>query len=164
MKLIKHWKTLPKSKQPDSNSFRTLQEAVDDPLMEAKFKFFEMVAGHFNLFLVGYQTDHPMIPFLSNDLAFLCRNLLSLFIGEAVLNDATSRVKLSKINPLSNVNQMQACDVEIGFGTREVVVEGRSKGLISPTKLLAFKKECRAFLITVCQHIMEISPSKSKFA
>ena len=40
VKLIKHWKTLPKSKQPDNNRFGTLKEAVDGPLMKAKFKFF----------------------------------------------------------------------------------------------------------------------------
>ena len=113
---------------------------------------------------MSYQTDHPMIPFLSDDLAFLYRNLLSLFIRNSVLDDATSLIKLSKIDPLSNVNQKQACDFEIGFGAREVVVEGRSKGLISPAKLLAFKRECRAFLATICQHIMEKSPLKSKFS
>ena len=43
-----------------------------DPLMKVKFKFFEMFARHFNSFLVDYQTDHPMLPFL-NDLAFLYR-------------------------------------------------------------------------------------------
>ena len=80
------------------------------------------------------------------------------------LDDATSLIKLSKIDPLSNVNQKQASDVDIGLGAREVIVEGRSKGLISPTELLAFKKECRAFLATVCQHIMEKIPLKSKFA
>ena len=132
--------------------------------MKAKFKFFEMVARHFNSFLVSYQTDHPMISFLRDDLAFLCQNLLLLFVRKAVLDDATGLIKLSKIDPLSNVNQRQACDVEISCGAREVVVEGRSKGLISPAKLLAFKKKCRAFLATVCQHIMEKSPLKSKFA
>ena len=55
VKLIKHWKTLPKSKQSDNNSFCTLQEAVDDPLMKGKFKFFEMAARHFNSFLVSYK-------------------------------------------------------------------------------------------------------------
>ena len=132
--------------------------------MKAKFKFFEMVARHFNSFLVSYQTDHPMISFLRDDLAFLYQNLLSLFVRKAVLDDATGLIKLSKIDPLSNVNQRQACDVEISCGAREVVVEGRSKGLISPAKLLAFKKKCRALLVTVCQHIMEKSPLKSKFA
>ena len=38
VKLTKHWKTLPKTKQPDNNSFRTLQEAVDDPAVPAIFE------------------------------------------------------------------------------------------------------------------------------
>ena len=164
VKLTKHWKTLPKSKQRDNNSFGTLQEAVDNPLMKAKFKVFEMIARHFNSFLVSYQTDDSMILLLSNGFTLLYRNLLSLFIRKAVLIDPTSLIKLSKINPLSNVNQKRACDVEIGFGAREVVIEGKSKGLVSLTKLLAFKKEFRAFLATVCQHIMEKSPLKSKLA
>ena len=83
--------------------------------MRAKFKFFEIVAKHFNFFLVDFPTDQPMVSFLYNGLAFLYCNLLTLFIRKSVLEDATALIKLSKIDFQSNVNQKQACDVDIGF-------------------------------------------------
>ena len=122
-----------------------------------------MVARHFNSFLM-YQTDHPVVPFLCNDLAFLYRNLLMLFLKKSVLEVATSLIKLSKIDPQSNVNQKQVRDVDIGFGRRSAVVEGRAKSSISDTKLLAFQKECKSFLGITSQHMVEKTPLKSKFA
>ena len=143
VKLIKYWKTLPRSKQPDkeNKSYFTLQEAVENRLMKAKFKFFEMVARNFNSFLVVCQTDHPMVLFLCNDLAFL----LMLFIKKFVLEDATGLIKFSKIDPQSNVIQKQTCDLGIGFGVRSVVVEGSAEASISDIKLLAFQNECKSF-------------------
>ena len=132
--------------------------------MKAKFKFFEMVARHFNSFLVNYQADHPIAPFLCNDLIFLYCNLLTLFIGKSVLEDATSLINLSKIYPQSNVNQKQACDVAIIFGARSLFAEGRAKSSISDTKLVAFQKQCKLFLGITSQHMVKKSPMKSKFA
>ena len=79
VKLVRYWKTLPRRKQPDKGDL-TLQEAVEDSLMKAKFKLFEMVARHFNSFLEYYQTAHLMVPFLCNYLTFLYRNLVTRFI------------------------------------------------------------------------------------
>ena len=95
--------------------------------MKAKFNFFDIVATHVNSFLVDYQTDRPMVPFLCNDLAFLYRNLLMLFIRKSVLEDTTSLIKLSKVDPQSNTNE-------------------------------------KLFLGIACQHMVERSPVKSKFA
>ena len=66
--------------------------------MRAKFKFFEIVAKHFNFFFVDFQTDHPKVWFLCNGLAFLYCNLLTLFIRKSVLEDDTALNKLSKID------------------------------------------------------------------
>ena len=111
--------------------------------MKAKFNFFDIVATHVNSFLVDYQTDRPMVPFLCNDLAFLYCNLLMLFIRKSVLEDTTSLIKLSKVDPQSNTNEKQACDVDIGFGARSAVVEWKEKSSIMDTKLLVFQKECK---------------------
>ena len=87
-----------------------------------------------------------------------------LFIKRSVLEVATSLIKLSKIDPQSNVNQKQARDLDIGFGGRSVVVVGREKSSITDTRLLTFQKECKSFLGITCQHMVEKTPIKSKFA
>ena len=55
-----------------------------------------MVARYLNSFRKGYQTCHPIVPFLITDIAFIYRNLLALFIRKYMLEEATGIV-----NPLT---------------------------------------------------------------
>ena len=41
---------------------------MKDPLIIVKFKLFENIARHLNSFLVQFQTDEHMVPFLSQRL------------------------------------------------------------------------------------------------
>ena len=53
-----------------------LQEAIKDPLLQAKFKFVEFISQKLNLFIRGFQTDQPMVPFLSGTLLVSLMNIL----------------------------------------------------------------------------------------
>ena len=67
--LMQHFSTLCASKPPKNNSsYDTLKEHRHDKLMKLKFKAFKDVAHKMNLFLTVFQTDAPMIPFLSDTL------------------------------------------------------------------------------------------------
>ena len=48
--------------------------------MAAKFKLVEFVAGKLNLFLRGFQTDQPMLPFLAEVLKDILSSIMSMFI------------------------------------------------------------------------------------
>ena len=63
---------------PNSKSFATVKLACSDALMPARLMFFESVACQFELFLVRYQSDNPLVPFLDGDLSLLLRELSSL--------------------------------------------------------------------------------------
>ena len=80
VKFIEYLNKLVKSKQPQGKSFSILQEAIKDPLMAAKFKLVEFVAGKLNLFLRGFQTDQPMVPFLAEVLKDILFSIMSMFI------------------------------------------------------------------------------------
>ena len=59
VKLIKYWLSLSQSKRSrDDKSYDTLVKSHTDMLMTAKFHFFKQVASIF-------QTDKPIVPFLS---------------------------------------------------------------------------------------------------
>ena len=68
--------SLPKNKQPhkDNKSFPHLVSAITDPLMICKFKFFAATAKILNKFLLQFQTDKPMAPFLAHALDEIIRN------------------------------------------------------------------------------------------
>ena len=66
--------------QPKGKSFPTLQQAIKDPLLTAKFKLVEMVANKLNVFLRGFQTDQPMVPFLAEVLKDILSSIMNMFI------------------------------------------------------------------------------------
>ena len=80
VKFIEYLNKLVKSKQPQGKSFSILEEAIKDPLMAAKFKLVEFVAGKLNLFLRGFQTDQPMVQFLAEVLKDILSSIMSMFI------------------------------------------------------------------------------------
>ena len=54
---VKHLMKLPKAKQPakrEGKSFLVLKNAVDDPLIQAKMKFLELLSSKLNEFLGGF--------------------------------------------------------------------------------------------------------------
>ena len=57
-----------KRKRPKNSSYETLVLHYKDPLVIAKFHFFSYVAGIFKSYLVSFQTDSPMVPFMSDEI------------------------------------------------------------------------------------------------
>ena len=61
VKVVEFREKLPISKLPACKSYPPVVEAVQDPLAVAKLEFFSFLQVPF---LVAYQTDNQMIPFL----------------------------------------------------------------------------------------------------
>lgn len=65
---------------PKSKSYETISSACSDPLMPAKIAFFASVAKQITPFLTAFQTDKPMLPFMSTSLYTLLKSLMGGFI------------------------------------------------------------------------------------
>ena len=63
--ILKIWHKLPNSKRPNSKSFLDLQSAINDLFTPPKLSFFSFVAEILQPFFVKYQTDDPMVLYLS---------------------------------------------------------------------------------------------------
>ena len=96
--LSKFWDKRPKSKQPQSKSYKNVQEAFNDPFTLAKLKFFSFVSGIVGLFLKMYKLDKPMIPFMYEDLKDLVSRLLELFVTSAILEKNKTGKKMTKLD------------------------------------------------------------------
>ena len=97
--LMQHFSTLCASKQPKNNSsYDTLKEHRHDKLMKLKFQAFRDVAHNMNLFLTVFQTDAPMIPFLSDTLESLMRRIMGYVVRGTVLDEAAIPYQLMKID------------------------------------------------------------------
>ena len=105
VEIIEFWRGLSKSKQPGKGKEgqnkkydRLIIEHEKDVLVPLKLQFFEEVAKQLNSFLIKFQTDSPMVPFLVESLENMIQKFCSMFILTDVLEKAQSTVKLLKLN------------------------------------------------------------------
>ena len=88
IEVVSYWQQLPKNKQPGlgkpgaNTSYDHLCKAVKDFLVPVKLLSFKEVAKKLNEFLVVFQTDKPMAPFLTETLKDLFKTLMRKFIGK----------------------------------------------------------------------------------
>ncbi|KAF3854298.1 hypothetical protein F7725_022353 [Dissostichus mawsoni] len=109
--------------EPSTKSFKTAQMIVQDDLFEAKLNFFLMVAREVTPFLKLYQTDKPMLPFMSEDLSNILRSLMEKFIKPSVMKNATTTVKLLQVDLTDPVNHMDVTKLRVGFVTERCLEE-----------------------------------------
>ena len=111
----------------------------------AKWHFFKCIASQLQPFLLKYQTDRPMIPFLSDDLCLIIRSLMRTFIKPDQLE--TSADKLVKISVADHKILMSNKRVDIGFASEQSerqIMEFRMDSKTSLMELL--KKMLQKFL------------------
>ena len=135
---------VPKAKQPKegSKSYSRLKTAIRDPLMKTKFKFFTATAKILNNFLVKFQTNKPMVPFLAQAIEEIMRLFGSSFLLKETLSKANTCLSLSKLN----FNDPSLCkrpgDVDPGTGVK---LE------------LSIKIDVVSFLSKICTHLAKTS-------
>lgn len=81
-----------------NKSFDILVKKQNDPLILVKFQILKELASKLNAFLVCFQTDSPMIPFMSDSLESIIRSIIKRFVLKGVLEKASTPYKLININ------------------------------------------------------------------
>ncbi|XP_047143255.1 uncharacterized protein LOC124817348 [Hydra vulgaris] len=168
--VVDYWKSLPKSKQPgcgksgQNTSFEHLSSRTNEFLVPLKLKFFEEISGSLNTFLVSFQTDKPMTPFLVVTLEELLHNFYAKFIQLDVLLNAKTTTSLLKIDLFNFANWLSTSQIDVGFSLKFYLQQLKSKGKITDVQIDKFKKEICDFLVSMCTHIIEKSPLSSLVA
>lgn len=96
VKTIKEFLSLAKSKRPKNKSYKVLVDNHNDKTVPIKFQLFKDIGLILQSFLKVFQTDQPMIPFLSDVLENMIRRLMKMFIQSDIVNDATTPRQLMK--------------------------------------------------------------------
>lgn len=144
---------------PKTKTYETVRTAVKDPLFVAKGEFFISVANEVEPFLTSYQTQSPMVPFLSTDLKNTVKNLMQRFVKEEVMLNANTASKLSKVE-LKDKNLKDASKVDLGFVTKNALSQATRKNKLSERAVLQFKLQCKHFLLNTTKKLLEKSPMK----
>ena len=166
VKTVNHWMQLPKSSQPkeDNKSCQRLKSSINDPLVPVKLKFFVRIADELNKFLVLYQTEKPMVPFLANSLEDMIRSFASTFLIADKLKEANTCLKLSKLNFKDANFHKRPTDVVLPIPVKVALSDLKKKGKVSSSKALQFKSDVISFLSVLCAHLVEKSPIKYALA
>ena len=81
----------PKSQVPTSSSFSTVKSAVLNKLTTAKLEFFMSIAAAMRPYLQTFQSDGPLLPFISlSEQGTLIWILMGKFMKRAVLEGTNS--------------------------------------------------------------------------
>ena len=147
-------------KAPKTASYATIKEACEDPLTVTKLEFFISVAKQLQPFLLKFQTDAPMAPFLGQSLKDLLLTLMGRFIKKDVLEQSDSYPKLAAIDPCDKKNQVHCKHVEFGFAARRSLNSVRDNKTISELAVLTFKTECVQLLSAMTAKLIERCPLK----
>ena len=156
VKVMSYWESLSKSKRPKCKSYDVLAAAYKDKLMVAKFTFFNNIAAALKCYLVAFQSDKPMVPFLSNVLEGMTRKIMNLFIRKEVMIEANTPHKLIKIDVEEVQNRLPVDMVNPGTAVKAIL---RSKEITDGAKH-QFRKDCVAFLTNLILKLQERSPLK----
>ena len=114
--------------------------------MPAKLFFFESVVSQFNRFLVRYQTDRPMGPFLCRNLDELLRAICERFVKKTVLDEASTASQLVKLTVTDPENHLPHTNMDPGFSA------GRKLKHCPEKKFLM---ECRKMLLCAMKKLLE---------
>ena len=125
-----------------------------------KLEFFISVAKQLQPFLLKFQTDAPMAPFLGQSLKDLLLTLMGRFIKKDVLEQADSYPKLAAIDPCDKKNQVHRKHVEFGFASRRSLKSVTDNKTISELAVLTFKTECVQLLSAMTAKLIDRCPLK----
>ena len=82
--VIKYWESLRRK----NTSYEILTKHYKDPLVPAKLHFFAFVTSIFQPYVVIFQTNSPMIPFMFSELEKIFNQLLRLVFRKDVIDHA----------------------------------------------------------------------------
>ena len=154
----------PKSQVPTSSSFSTVKSAVLNKLTTAKLEFFMSIAAAMRPNLQTFQSDGPLLPFITSELETLLQTLMGKFMKRAVLEGANSAYKIAKPNVFDSATHVTPSEVDIGFAAKTTLEKVYKEKKISQLQVLEFRKECESMLATTVAKIQERSPLKYNFA
>ncbi|XP_078027544.1 uncharacterized protein LOC117265688 [Epinephelus lanceolatus] len=138
---------------PGTASYDTFEAAMKDPLILAKLQFYTALARTFTPFLKKYQTDEPVLPFLSKDLTELMMSLFRRFIKREVLHDITA-LQLTKLDVTDKTIWLSPQDISVGLGAESVLKSIKGAEL----RVLEFRRECMQGLCSIIRKVQDKSP------
>ncbi len=137
---------------PKCQSFQTVKRCSEDKLFVAKMHFFKSTASLLQPFEKKFQTDRPMVPFLSDDLCSLVKVLMRKFIDPKHLR--VTNDKLVQIDVTNTLLHVDSDDIDIGFAAQKLRECGAGQ-----RQVLEFRMEAKACLVAIVKLLLNKCPA-----
>ena len=147
-----------KVKMPSSKIFSKLSQMIDDPFLPAKLGFFNGLSSQLERFLLLYQSDRPLLPFLYDDLFHLVKSLLKRVLKSSLYEKIITASDIFKLKLDSSVIYIDPKDLDLFNSAKAgLKMSPKTKDVKQMTK---FKSECLEFLKGTIMKLLERSPLK----
>jgi hypothetical protein len=137
-------------KNPGTASYDCVRSFIKCPLAKAKVAFFVTVGKSTEQFLVKYQTDKPMAPFLGEDLEGLLMSFTKRFIKASVLHCK----QVLQIDLANQDNHKSYKEIDVGFVATEVLKASK----VSDRVKMQFRCTCQDIMTVFVQKLCEKCP------
>ena len=89
--------------------------------MLCKFQFFQDVAEILAKFLKQFQTDSPVLPFLSDILEFILRRVMKMFLLSSYLKEVATPCQVLKLDYKSDCHRLPLQSVKLPTATEALL-------------------------------------------
>ena len=149
-------------KMPTSKVFTSLKEMLKDPFLSAKLGFFNGISAQLERFLIFYQSDNPLVPFIHDDLFHMLKSLLKRVLKPEIY---------AKIKTSEDVFKLELDTAGVYINPKDLDLYNSAKSGLRSTNhgkdqksVLKFKTECLDFLKATIKKILQRSPLKYSLA
>ena len=145
-------------KLPSSKVFVKVQDMVKDPLLAAKLGFFHGMANHLEKFLVQFQSENPLVPFLYQELFSLTKSLLKRILKPEIYRKIDDYHDINKIDLNSPKFLREPKDIDLFHSAKAGLKSARSD--LNAKMINEFRSQCLNFIIGTISKLLEKSPLK----
>ena len=137
---------------------------MQDGLITAKLEFFVCTAAITKSYLQMFQSDVPLLPFVTSEIQGLLKTLKGKFVKMKELQAADSPLKITKLDVLEMANHVAASEIHVGFAAADTLAKALKEEMLSQLQAFEFRKECGILLATIVAKIQEMSSLEYHFA
>ena len=129
-----------------------MRSAVQDSLITAKLEFFVLVAVILKCYLEIFQSDTPLVHFITSELQVILETLMGKFVKRQELEAAGTPLKISKVSVLKTLNHVAISQIDVGFDAAVTLSRALKEKKVSQLQALEFRKECA---INACHYCLQ---------
>ena len=148
--------------KPTCKSYEVVKEFVQDKFALVKLEFFIAMCEEIEQFLIIFQTDRPMAPFLIKELNGIMISVARRFLTDSYCTDLKNTPMDLELR--DSAYYLSTKKIDLGFAANKVIDEMLKSDLITVEEYDATKKECRDACVRFIGQLHKRSPAQHKLA